>query len=190
MPDSPASKAGIEIGDVILKYGDDTPSDERALLRDIGQTDVGKTVNMTVLRKGEQQVLPVTVAPWPRQRWEERDAPTAALQPMGKIPPDLGLTLTAIPKEQRSKLDLADGLNGVLITKVLANSDAARRGAVSGDIILRVFDKPVASPAEVLHGIAEARSEKRPFVLLLVLPKVRTIPGPRWVTLRLTEGAG
>ena len=109
---------------------DDSPSDERALLRDIGQTDVGKTVNMTVLRKGELHVLPVTVGSWPRQRWEERDAPTAALQPMGKIPPDLGLTLAAIPKEQRSKLDLEEGLNGVLITKVMANSDAARRGAV------------------------------------------------------------
>ncbi len=190
LPDSPASKSGLAIGDVILKYGDDVPSDERALLRDIGQTDVGKTVSLTVLRNGEQQVVPVTIASWPRQRWEERDAPTAALLPMGKIPPNLGLTLAAIPKDQRTKLDLQDGVDGVLITKVVPNSDAARRGAAAGDIILRVFDKPVASPAEVLHGITAARSEKRPFVLLLVLPKVRTVPGPRWVTLRLTEDAG
>ena len=190
LPDSPASKSGLAIGDVILKYGDDVPTDERALLRDIGQTDVGKTVNMSILRNGEEKVLPITIAPWPRQRWEERDAPTAALQPMGTIPANLGLTLTAIQKSQRTKLGLEDGLDGVLITKVMANSDAARRGAVAGDIILRVFDKPVASPTEVLHGIAAARTEKRPFVLLLVLPKVRTVPGPRWVTLRLSEGTG
>ena len=41
MPDGPAHKAGIEIGDVILKYGDDAPGDERALLRDIGE-DAGR----------------------------------------------------------------------------------------------------------------------------------------------------
>jgi serine protease Do len=190
MPDSPASNSGIAIGDVILKYGDDMPTDERALLRDIGQTDVGKTANLTILRNGEQQVVPVTIAPWPRQSWEKRDAPSAALEPMGKIPPNLGLTLATIQKDQRGKLDLGDSQDGVLISKVVANSDAARRGALAGDVILRVFDKPVTSPAEVLHGIETARGEKRPFVLLLVLPKVRTLPGPRWVTLRLTEGAG
>ena len=45
MPDGPAHKSGIEIGDVILKYGDDTPGDERALLRDIARTPVGDTVH-------------------------------------------------------------------------------------------------------------------------------------------------
>ncbi len=61
LPDSPASKAGLEIGDVIIKYGDDTLSDDRALLRDIGQTDVGKTVQVVVLRGGVQHSLPVTI---------------------------------------------------------------------------------------------------------------------------------
>jgi hypothetical protein len=42
----------------------------------------------------------------------------------------------------------------------------------------------------VLRTIAAARSERRPFVMMLVLPKVRTVPGPRWVTLRLSEDTG
>lgn len=190
MPDSPASKAGLVTGDLVLKFGDDTPTDERALLRDIGQTDVGTTVNFTVLRGGEQRIVPVTIKSWPRKRWEERDAPTAALEPDAKIPPNLGLTLASIQKAQRAKLNLQDGVEGVLVTNVKAGSDAARRGAVAGDIILRVQDKPVSTPAEVQSAFAAARSDKRPFVLMLVLPKVQTLPGPRWVTLRLMEGAG
>jgi serine protease Do len=190
MPDSPASKAGLVTGDLVLKFGDDTPTDERALLRDIGQTDVGTTVNFTVERSGQQRIVPVTIESWPRKRWEERDAPTAALEPNAKIPPNLGLTLASIQKAQRAKLNLEDGVDGVLVTNVKAGSDAARRGAVAGDIILRVQDKPVSTPAEVQNAIAAARSDKRPFVLMLVLPKVQTLPGPRWVTLRLLEGAG
>jgi serine protease Do len=190
LPDSPASKAGLAIGDVIVKYGDDTPSDERALLRDIGRTDIGKTIHVVVLREGVEHSFPVTIEPWPRARWEERDAPVAALSPKATIPPDLGLTLTTIDKSQRAKLGVEEGWNGVLISAVQANSDAARRGAVIGDIILRVQDRNVASPAEVLHAIAKARADQRPVIMMLVLPKVRTVPGPRWVTLRLNDDAG
>src|SRR5262249_18010003 len=160
---------------------DDTPTDERALLREISQTDVGTTVNLTVVRSGQQRVIPVTVEAWPRKRWEERDAPTAAVEPDAKIPPDLGLTLASIQKAQRAKLTVEGGVDGVLVTAVKPGSDAARRGAVAGDVILRVQDKPVSTPAEVQTAIATARSDKRPFVLMLVLPKVQTLPGPRWV---------
>jgi hypothetical protein len=46
-----------------------------------------------------------------------------------------------------------------------------------------VQDNPVASPAEVKAGIETARAEKRQYVLMLVLPKVRDVPGPKWVAL-------
>jgi serine protease Do len=78
----------------------------------------------------------------------------------------------------------------VLISAVQPNSDAARRGAVAGDIILRVQNGNVGNPADVQHAIATARSEQRPVIMMLVLPKVRPVPGPRWVTLRLTPDTG
>jgi C-terminal processing protease CtpA/Prc len=78
----------------------------------------------------------------------------------------------------------------VLITGVVAGSDAARRGAVAGDVILRVQDTPVATPSDVQHALLAVREEKRPFVMMLVLPKVRKVPGPRWVTLRVASSDG
>jgi serine protease Do len=190
IPGGPASKAGIAIGDVIIRYGDDTPSDERALLRDITQTRIGDSVPVVVLRGDKQVTLPVTVEPWPRSQWDERDAPMTPARPKLTIPPGLGLSLAVIEKDKRAKLGLEDGLNGVLITSVLPGSDAARRGAVAGDVILRVQDTPVATPGEVQHALLAAREEKRPFVMMLVLPKVRKVPGPRWVTLRVAESDG
>jgi serine protease Do len=185
MPDGPAHKAGIEIGDVILKYGDDAPGDERALLRDIGRTSVGETVPVVVLRDGVEHNLPVAIAAWPRSQWDERDAPMTAQRPKLTIPPDLGLSLSAIETNQRAKLGLEDGLSGVLVNSVLPGSDAAHRGVGAGDVILRVQDKPMAQPGDVQHAISALRGENRPFVMMLVLPKVRKIPGPEWVVLRL-----
>jgi len=57
----------------------------------------------------------------------------------------------------------------------------------SGDIILRVQDKPVAAPADVWAAIDAARAGKREFVMVLILPKVRTVPGPEWVPLQLVR---
>jgi serine protease Do len=186
MPNSPAHQAGIAIGDVILKYDGEIPSDERALLREITKTAVGETVQVTVLRDGVEHSIPVTVASWPRSQWDARDAPVTAERPKITIPPDLGLSLATIQADQRARFGLEDDTSGVLVTGVVPGSDAARRGAADGDVILRVQNQPVATPGDVQGAIDAARGEGHPFVMMLVLPKVRTRPGPIWVALRLT----
>jgi serine protease Do len=189
-PESPAQKAGIVVGDVITKFGDDVPRDEPALLRKIVRTSVGETVQVSVLHDGVQRSLPVTIEAWPRKSWEARDAPMAVARPKVMIPPDLGLSLAPIPTNQRAALGLEDSLSGVMVTGVLAGSDAARRGMTGGDVILRVQDKPTATPADVQEAISTVQSENRRFVMVLVLPKVRKIVGPSWVALQLPDVNG
>jgi serine protease Do len=190
LPEGPARKAGIEIGDVILRYGDATPHDERALLRGIVRTPVGDTVPITLLRDGVQRTVAVTVAPWPRQRWETLDAPLPTERPTATIRPDLGLSLVIIAAGDRAKYGLEDGLSGVLVSGVVPGSDAARRGMAEGDVILRVQDKPIAVPADVRASIDAEREAKHRFVMLLVLQKARKVPGPSWIALRLPGSSG
>jgi serine protease Do len=186
-PGSPAQKAGFAVGDVITKFDDDTPRDEPALLRKIVRTPVGETVQVVVLRDGAQRSLPVTIEAWPRERWDARDAPMTVMQPKVMIPPDLGLSLAPVPTDQRGVLGLEDTSGGVLVTGVLAGSDAARRGMTGGDVILRVQDTPTATPADVQEAISTVRSGNSRFVMMLVLPKVRKLIGPSWVVLQLPE---
>ena len=98
------------------------------------------------------------------------------------------LTLSAVPTSERAQLGLEDGLSGVLIISVLGGSDAAERGMMDGDVILRVQDRPMTTPIDVQEAIRAVRSDHRPFVMMLVLPKVRKTPGPKWVTIRLPQG--
>jgi len=190
MPGGPAQHAGLAIGDVILKYGDDAPHDERALLRDIVKTPVGKAVNVVIQRDNNELTLPVTVAEWPRSKWDERDAPLPAEHPNGRIPPDLGLSLAAIPTSKRASLGLEDTEGGVLVADVVAVSDAARRGMTNGDIILRVDRDATASPDDVWKALNAERAEKREFIMMLVQQKHPRAPGAEWVVLRLHEPAG
>jgi len=72
----------------------------------------------------------------------------------------------------------------------MANTDAADRGLVTGDVILRVQDQPVATPQSVQAVIDAVREQKRAFAVMLVLPKVQqsALPGPKWMALRVAAG--
>ncbi len=190
LPDGPARRAGIQIGDVILRFGDKAPNDERALLRDIVRTPVGDTIQVTLERDGAQLTLPVTVAAWPRKKWETRDAPLPTERPNTGVRPDLGLSLAAIAAGDRAKYGLEDDIGGVLVSGVVPGSDAARRGMTEGDVILRVQGKPVAAAADVQSSIAAEREAKHRYIMMLVLQKGRAMPGPSWVALQLPEAAG
>ena len=190
LPNGPAKKAGLEIGDVILRFGGATPSDERALLRDIAHTPAGDTITLVVRHDGNEHNVPVQIETWPRNQWDARDAPVVVQRPKLTIPPDLGLSFATLAADEKARLGLQDDLTGVLVTSVAANSDAAHRTMASGDVILRVQDKPVATPDDVRSDIEAARASKRDYVLMLVLPKVRDVQGPKWVPLQLATSGG
>jgi serine protease Do len=185
LPNGPAKKAGLLIGDVILRFDGSAPTDDRALLRDIAHTPVGNTITLSLRRDGHELSVPVTAEVWPRDQWDARDAPTPVSRPKIPIPPDLGLALSALDTKEKAKSRLGNDLSGVLVKSVVPYSDPAIRGMASGDVILRVQDKQVATPDDVLSGITAARTARREFVLMLILPKARDVPGPKWIALRL-----
>ncbi len=188
--DGPAAKAGLQVGDVILRFGDETPVDTRALMRDIVKTPGGERVGFTIWRDGHALAVPVTIAIWPKAEALARELPTPPTRPKPPpVPPDLGLTLARLTDRTRAKYNLPPNQTGVLVSGVLANTDAAERGMVAGDVILRVQDAVVATPEQVLRGFTAARRRKRAFAMVLLLPKAAKQPGPKWLALRVAERA-
>jgi serine protease Do len=190
MADGPGQMAGLAIGDVVLRFNGHIPSDERALLRSIAMTPVGDSVTLEVRHDQAERTLTIATKEWPRDQWDARDAPTKTGQPKTVIPPDLGLSLAGLAAAQKAKLGLDKTVDGVLVTAVAPESDPVRRGMVNGDIILRVQDTIVAAPADVRSAVNAARAAKLNFVMMLVLPKERTVPGPKWIALQLGNQGG
>jgi len=187
--DGPAAKAGLRVGDVILRFDDQKPSDERALLRNIVMAPPGETVKLTVWRAGHEFEVRPTIIEWPKPLWDRLNgSETAPLAPA--IPSNLGLSLAGMSDNLRAKYGLEPGQTGALVAGVMANTDAADRGLVTGDVILRVQDQPVATPQSVQAVIDAVREQKRAFAVMLVLPKVQqsALPGPKWMALRVAAG--
>ncbi len=184
-PDGPAAMAGIAVGDIVLDYNGQTPTDERALLRDIASTRPGTIVALKIRRGAEELTVPVTITKWPRRIWENMDAPIQQAKPTRIITPDLGIKVGVLSDTQRVTLATDAGKPGVLVTAVAPDSDAAQRGILPGDAILRVQNREIASPADFYAGLDEARRSGRDFVLVLVLPKKQVQPGPEWYALQI-----
>lgn len=190
--DGPADIAGIRAGDVILRLDGKVPSDDRALLREIGMSTPGRTLQVGLLRDGKEVVLPVTLDEWPKMDWEGRDAPTKAARPRWAIPRDLGLKVEPLTSDLRAKNEIPLGWTGVLVTGVEQDTDAAQRGVKTGDLILQVGPVPVLTAEEVQQQINRLREEKREIALFLILPKHASnenpqFPGPTWYSLRLNS---
>jgi serine protease Do len=190
LPGGPAEKAGLHIGDVILRLDGTVPTDERALLRMLAEGKPGTNVTLGILRAGNELTLAATLVEWPRMNWEERDGLIKAAAPHFNIPHDLGIAVMPLTPQMRAENEIVPEASGALVTGVTQNTDAARRGVRPGDVVMEVNDTPVRDSAALQEAIDQAREAKRNFALFLILPKVSAAsttksPGPKWLALRV-----
>lgn len=190
--DGPAGKAGIQQGDVILRF-DGKPVDEmRALPRIVAETSIGKTVKVDAWRKGKPITLDVTIAEMVEgaeklAAAEEEDAKPAPAKDVEL----LGMRLSALTAQARETFKLEASVEGVLILEVATDSSAAKYGLRPGDLIVEAQQIPVATPGDLakqigeIHTANEARKSKKVKSILLLVQQ-RT-GNRRFVALQLDD---
>lgn len=161
----PAVGSGIEAGDVIISF-DGQPVDKmRDLPRIVADTEVGKAVDVVVLRDGKQETYQVTLG-----RLEEAEG-VAEAPAETRIPDEnetLGLSLSSLNDMLRSQYDIAEGVDGVLVVAVVPGSQAAEKRVRAGDVIVKVAQENVTDPNDVEQQVARAKSEGLKSVLLQI----------------------
>ena len=171
--DSPAAKAGIESGDVIMSVDGTPVRDARELARRIGTMNPGTTIKLGLFHEGQEKTVTLTLGTLPN------DKQAANEQTQHQLPesdmPKLGLTLAP-----GSKAPGTDG-KGVLVTAVDPNGVAADHGLRVGDVILDVGGKAVSNPSEVRDQVADARKDGKHTLLF----RVKSNEGTRFVALPL-----
>jgi len=168
IPDSPAEKAGIKAGDIILNFNGKEVTEMRKLPRFVAETQVDKEVEIIVWRNEKKKILKVSIAEMKEEKKvvvkKEEDKKAIIKEDAIK---DLNIRVSQITKDIRIRQNIPDNIKGLLITKVEQNSDAERKGIRPGDIIQEVNQAPINS-IEELKGIIKIIKGKKKGVLLLV----------------------
>ncbi|MDI4233869.1 Do family serine endopeptidase [Bradyrhizobium sp. 31Argb] len=166
----PAKPAGIEPGDVVVKFDGKDVKDPKDLSRVVADTAVGKEVDVVVIRKGNEETKRVTLG-----RLEDTDKVQQANAKTKDEPAEkpvtqkaLGLDLAVLNKDLRTKYKIKDSVKGVIITGVDGTSDAAEKRLSAGDVIVEVAQEAVASAADIKKRVDQLKKDGKKSVLLLV----------------------
>lgn len=165
VPDSPASQAQLQSGDVILRFAGEPVEDARELQRIVAQTQIGEPIDIVVWRDGGEQTLSTEVA----LLKDERPRAQAAGSSDGATSRDerLGLALAPLTPNTRERFEVDANTEGALVTAVKPDSPAAKSGLAPGDVIVRAGDAPVDDPADVAKAAEAAREAKKKSLLVL-----------------------
>lgn len=168
---SPAARSGIRQGDVVLAMDGRQIANPRDLSRAVADSKAGSQAALTVWRGDRELPLKVAIGAMPQadRTLAANDEPAAETGKHGRGDRSvelaaLGLRLGQTPVAGKKG---GDGRR-VVVTAVDEEADAAEKGIRPGDVILKVNDTDVASPAEVAKVLARAKSDKRSSVLLLI----------------------
>ncbi len=154
-PDSPAAKAKLQSGDVILAVNGDKVDATHGLPTLIAAISTGKSADLTVLRGGKSQTIAVTIGTLTPDKLKLASAVPA---PDGATQTPLGATVEMLTPDVASGFGLPTDATGVVVSKVAPDSPNADR-ILPGDIVLEVEGHAVTSPAEMNTLIGGAKDK-------------------------------
>jgi serine protease Do len=175
-PDSPASRAKLAQGDVILTFNNKPIKEPRDLAMAVASAHSGDSAKVTYWRDGHEQTAQVKIAAQAKEQAEAR-------QDDGEGGP-LGLALMPLSNDARAQLGLDQSTKGVVVAQVTEGSPAEESGIQAGDIIMRIGDTAISTPKQAATKIHEAEQAKKEAVPLLVTRNGTTY----YIALQLAQG--
>lgn len=156
--DGPAEKAGVEVGDLLLKFDGKSIEDTRSLTRRVADAGIGKTVAMDIIRERRRTTLNVELGELENniEEKEEVEVPDSVLSDN-----PLGVQLGRIDDVARRKYGIASDIVGALIQHVPTNSPSQGK-LRKGDVIVEMDFEPVPT---VAAAVAKMESGKSPMLV-------------------------
>lgn len=152
---SPAEKAGIKAGDIILKFNDNVVKGAAHLKNLVGKEKPGASANMSVYRDNKTLEIPVKIA----ERTQKALASSGATDSPGETSNDLGIQIEKVPASVSSKMGLKDG-EGLLVKDIASDGAGAKIGLRAGDVILEIDGTAVSGMDEFKKAVTTAKKNK------------------------------
>ncbi|MGH6817222.1 MAG: Do family serine endopeptidase [Methylovirgula sp.] len=169
----PAANAGIVTGDVIVKFDGEQIHDAHQLPKIVAATPVGKSVEIVILRKGQQLTKTVTLGRLEDSK-KRASLATSSAAPEQSVPnavvqKSLGMAFASLDSASRLKFSIKDSVtSGVVVTGVDSDSPAAEKNIQPGEVILEINQEPVSQPADVANKLTALKAAGKKLALLLV----------------------
>jgi serine protease Do/2-alkenal reductase len=177
-PGSPAAKAGLQAGDVLVGLAGIPIKNPRALFIRAAEIPAGQSVRATFWRDGERQEVMLDMAV-PPAAIDNTITPATPPAPANVTLASIGCSVSAAP---------ADG--GVAVTAVSVNGPSAKAGVVAGDLIEQLTGGAVTSAAALQSALASLAKTQAAAVFLISGDNAAgTDPGPRWVSVNFVRPA-
>jgi Do/DeqQ family serine protease len=162
---SPAQRAGLKQGDVILALNGNAVSDPNSFRNDIAGTAPGQTVTLRIWREGNEQELRPTLGEFTVEERSGRSSDSSSSEPRVAGDGQLGLSVQPLTPTVAQELGLSVDTQGLLVMEVDPLGPAADAGIRRGDVIEQVNQQPVRSVADMRAAID--RSGDKPLLLLV-----------------------
>jgi serine protease Do len=165
----PAKPAGLEPGDVVVKFDGKDVKEMRDLPRIVADTPVGKDVQVVVIRNGQQVTKSVKLGRLDDGEKQASLEKKKAPEEKTVVKKALGLDLANLTDDLRKKHSIKETVKGVLITAVAPNSAAADKHLAPGMVISEVQQQRVSDAAELQQRIEDLKKAGKKSVVLLVV---------------------
>lgn len=181
-PASPAAKAGLEAGDVIIEFNGKKVTDSRNLRLMVAQTPPASKASLKLLRDGKERKLNITLGELPTQELAtdtDRPRPEANRQKTEGL---AGIEVAELDARFRRQFEIPPDVRGAVVMSVDTESQAYEAGLRAGAVILEINRQKVSSPRDVTEAIRKARGGR-------LLMRVWTPGGGRFIVIEPEKAA-
>jgi serine protease Do len=157
---TPAEKAGIKSGDIIIAFNGKDVSDAHSLMLAVSECSPGSQATVKVLRKGQTKTITVNLAELPvkmSQNQNDRNSSDSGSSMADALD---GVTVSDLDNNVRQQLKIPDDLQGALVTDVDQNSNSAEAGLQRGDVIVEINRQTVNDASDAVKLGRQAKADQ------------------------------
>jgi serine protease Do len=166
LPDQPAAKAGLQAGDVIVKFNGRPVRDSDALVAMVVATKPGTTVPITIVRAKQEKTLSITVDELDLDREANRTARRGDDNTPEQTSTGYGMDVGPVTPDVARELQLPRERGGAIVLDIDRNSAAALAGVLPNDVILEINRQPVSNVAQVTRALERSTPGEPVFILV------------------------